>query len=67
MHTTQYLYDVDPSDLPSLVEGFTARYTAAKVLLSNILSEPLPTRDTARQRAVEEAINFCRKFMSGEA
>lgn len=67
MQTTQYLYGKDSSELPSLVEGFTARFYAAKQQLDTILAVPLLTRDAQHQRDVEKAINFCRSFMEGHS
>jgi len=67
MQTTQYLYNKSPNELPSLVEGFTARYHAAKDVLNEILATPLESRDMYRQSEVSKAIDFCRSFMDGNA
>ncbi len=63
MKTTQYLYQLDPSELPSMREGLLARLNAAKSLLSSLIEVDLKHRDFKRIKDVMSAIEYCENLL----
>lgn len=56
MKPTKYLYDVEPYDLPTMIEGLTARIEKGEQLLAKLQQTPLDQRDWARINDVKNAI-----------
>ena len=65
MKTTQYLYNKDPSELPSMAEGLVARIEAAKEFLTVLQELPLLERDLKQINDVKNAIEHCTNLLEG--
>lgn len=66
MKSTNYLYDCEPTDLPSMEEGLTARTVKAKLLLNRLQTVQLVNRDMLRIKDVLEAIDNNKELLSRE-
>lgn len=65
MKTTQYLYNKEPSELPSMEEGLVARIEAAKEFLIELQELPLVERNYKQIDDVKNAIEHCTNLLEG--
>ena len=65
MKTSEYIYGVPITELPTMTEGLTARIDCAKKLLNELLEVPLIERDFARITAVIDSISHNNKLLYG--
>lgn len=65
MKSSEYLYGVEITSLPSMSEGLVARIEHSERLLNELLSAPLEHRDWTRIRAVVDAIEHNNKILHG--
>lgn len=63
--STEYLYGVPASELPSMDDGLIARINAATTLRNQLLEEPLLTRDIYRLNKVLNAIEHNTLLLEG--
>ena len=65
MKTTQYLYNKEPNELPSMAEGLIARIEAAKQFLLELQELPLLERNQKQIYDVAKAIEHCTSLLEG--
>ena len=65
MKTTQYLYNISPKTLRSLLyeEALKVKITHAKVLIEQLLEPHYTVRDDERIEAVHKAIKFNKELL----
>ena len=59
-HSTQYLYDIEPSELTNLLypDALKHKLTAARTLIGKLIEPHYSERDDERITAVQRAIRF---------
>ena len=66
MHTTRYLYDINPQSIANIPykQAIKLKINNAKLLLSLLLREHYSTRDDERISAVHKAIKFNEQLLN---